>query len=230
LRIFTAVDQNEEAEAEEKVKALTPEELSAVLAATPEGWRTFMSFLAETGLRAGEAVEVRWSDLDRGKSMLTVARQFYRGEVGLPKGRKTRRIPVSARMDTMLWELRKQTRGADGDLIFTAERGHRIDQQNFAKRVLKPTCVAAGVGDWPSMHTMRHSCATQLFRDPDWTAAHVSKFLGHSDAGFTLRTYVHLTEGDLPTPDVLDSLDKAGEEARQADESHRNDEAVAAAQ
>ena len=57
-----------------------------------------------------------------------------------------------------------------------------------------------------------------------------AKFLGHSDAGFTLRTYVHLTEGDLPMPDVLDSLDKAEEEARQADESRQNDKAVAAAQ
>ena len=62
------------------------------------------------------------------------------------------------------------------------------------------------------------------------TAAHVSKFLGHSDAGFTLRTYVLLTEGDLPMPDVLDSLDKAVEEAGQADESRRNDVIVAAAQ
>jgi hypothetical protein len=28
----------------------------------------------------------------------------------------------------------------------------------------------------------------------------VQKFLGHSDPGFTLRTYVHLLPGDLPEP------------------------------
>ena len=57
-----------------------------------------------------------------------------------------------------------------------------------------------------------------------------AKFLGHSDPGFTLRTYVYLVESDLPMPDVLDSFDKAEEEARQADESRQNDKAVAAAQ
>jgi integrase len=225
VRIFAPVDQTEEAT--EKVKALKPEELSALLAATPEQWLTFMSFLAETGLRVGEAIEVRWSDLDRGKGVLTVARQFHRGTVTLPKGRKTRRIRVSKRMDAMLWEQRKQTKGADSDLVFTAERGSRIDQKNFAARVLKPACEAAGVGDWPSFHTMRHSCATQLFRT-GWNAPQVARFLGHSDAGFTLRTYVHLLDDDLPTNDVLDSLDKAAEEIRQADESRRNEVVVAA--
>jgi hypothetical protein len=29
----------------------------------------------------------------------------------------------------------------------------------------------------------------------------VQKFLGHSDPGFTLRTYVHLLDDDLPEPD-----------------------------
>jgi len=83
---------------------------------------------------------------------------------------------------------------------------------------------------WVSFHTMRHSCATQLFRNEKGLPLTFLKFLGHSDAGFTLRTYVHLTESDLPKPEVLDSLDKAAEEIRQADESRRNELVVAAAQ
>jgi len=31
-----------------------------------------------------------------------------------------------------------------------------------------------------------------------WNAKQVSKFLGHSDSGFTLRTYVHLLPEDMP--------------------------------
>jgi hypothetical protein len=34
-----------------------------------------------------------------------------------------------------------------------------------------------------------------------WNAVQVQKFLGHSDPGFTLRTYVHLLPEDLPTPE-----------------------------
>lgn len=39
-----------------------------------------------------------------------------------------------------------------------------------------------------------------LFRS-GWNAVQVQKFLGHSDPGFTLRTYVHLLPEDLPTPE-----------------------------
>jgi integrase len=235
LRSIAPARQDEEAD--EKVKALTPEELVRVLERAPDGWRPFFSFLAETGLRIGEAIEARWSDLDRGKGTLTVARQWHRGTVSLPKGRKTRRIPVSPTLDAMLWEHRKRTKAADGDMIFTAPEGGRIDQKNAGARVLKPACVAAGVGElvvdedtgkqraesWVSWHTFRHSCATQLFRS-GWNAAQVSRFLGHGDAGFTLRTYVHLLDEDLPVPGVLDSLAGGNTGATQATETGRNEQ------
>jgi integrase len=216
----------QEQEAAERVKAFTPEELAAVLEKIPAAWLPFFSFLAETGLRIGEAIEVRWCDVDRGKLTLNVARQYHRGDVVLPKGRKTRRIPISKRLDAMLWELRKQTKATDAELVFTAERGSRLDQKNLAARVLKPACVAAGVGEmakdekgglrpesWASFHTFRHTCATQLFRT-GWNAAQVSRFLGHSDAGFTLRTYVHLLDEDLPEPDVLGSIEASASAER----------------
>jgi integrase len=81
----------------------------------------------------------------------------------------------------------------------TSARGLRVDPHNLAVRVLKPASRAAGVGDWPGFHTFRHTCATMLFRR-GWNAVQVQKFLGHSDPGFTLRTYVHLLPEDLPTP------------------------------
>ncbi len=222
-----------EEESVEKVKALAPEELAAVIDHTPEQWRLFVQFLAETGLRIGEAIEMRWSDLDRGERKLTVGRQYNRGSVSLPKGRKTRRIPVSARLDGMLWEHRKATGAKDGELMFVGKQGARVDAKNLAARTLKVACVDAGVGElvdghpssWVSFHTFRHSCATQLFRN-GWNASQVSRFLGHADAGFTLRTYVHLLDEDLPEPDVLaslDLLDRGNNGATQPTETHRDE-------
>jgi hypothetical protein len=34
----------------------------------------------------------------------------------------------------------------------------------------------------------------------------VQKVLGHADAGFTLRTYIHLLPEDLPEPAFLDAI------------------------
>ncbi len=64
-------------------------------------------------------------------------------------------------------------------------------------RVLKPAAERAGVGRWPGFHTFRHTGASRLFVS-GWNAVQVQRFLGHSDPGFTLRTYIHLMPEDMP--------------------------------
>jgi integrase len=131
-----------------------------------------------------------------------VRRRSYRGSVDLPKGRKTRRVRLTPEMSRRLWALRKETRAGDDDLVFTNESGRRIQQPNLMTRVLKSAAERAGVGDWVGFHTFRHTCATVLFRS-GWNASQVQLFLGHSDAGFTLKRYLHLLPADLPEPTVL---------------------------
>ncbi len=208
-----ADDAGRDVDSEGDVKALSEDELALVLEQLPADWRSFFEFLSQTGLRIGEAVELRWRDVDLGQRWLHVRRRYYRGKVGLPKGRKKRRVRLSAAMATTLWALRKETRPGDDDLVFTSEKGLRIDASNLMSRVLKPAAVDAGLGErgksahgrsvavsWVGFHTFRHTCATMLFRR-GWNAVQVQRFLGHSDPGFTLRTYVHLLPEDLPEPD-----------------------------
>src|SRR5919109_272793 len=117
-----------ESEAEgEQVKALTEDELRALLAALPERVglstpRLFCEFLAQTGLRFGEAVEVRWSDIEGRR--LHVQRRYRKGRVGLPKGRKTRRVPLTGGMRRALWALPHAPKpgGAFDELVFVSER------------------------------------------------------------------------------------------------------------
>lgn len=193
---------------EDEVKALTEEELAALLAALPDEWRLFFQFLSETGLRIGEAVELRFRDLDLGGRWVHVRRAIYRGKVGKPKNGKPRRVRISVELARALWRARKD-RSGDNELVFVSERGRRLDQSNVMSRVLKPAAVEAGLGEWVQgkrgdraeswvgFHSFRHTCATRLFR-AGWNAAQVQRFLGHSDPGFTLRRYIHLLPEDLP--------------------------------
>lgn len=221
LRNLLPTDETENEQ--EKVKALTEDELTAILAELPEKIgrsrpRLFHEFLVQTGLRFGEAIEVRWGDIEGER--LHVQRRYRKGRVGLPKGRKTRRVPLTAGMARQLWTLRKDTRGADDALVFVSECGQRIDHSNTLRRVLKPAAVRAGLGcwivartaagkqkaeSWVAFHTFRHTCATVLFRH-GWNAVKVQKHLGHSDAGFTLRRYVHLLDQDMDAPDFMDTM------------------------
>lgn len=192
----------------EKVKALSEDDLRRLLKQLPEAWRFFFDFLSQTGLRIGEAIELRHSDVEG--NWLRVSRRYYRGRVGLPKGRKSRRVPMSRELARQLWALRKEGAVSD-DLVFTSAKGQRIDPSNVMSRVLKPAAIEADLGEWVGegahlradtwvgFHTFRHTCATRLFRS-GWNAVQVKDFLGHSDPGFTLRTYVHLLPEDLPEP------------------------------
>lgn len=214
----------------EVAKAMTGPELEALLGRLPGRWLPFFGFLAETGLRIGEAVEVRWQDLDLGSGWLSVERSFYRGKVGLPKGQRSRRVRLSDRMGRDLWALRKLSKASDDELVFVAEKGERVDQSNLMSRVLKPAAADAGLGvwivdkrarggrraeSWVGFHTFRHTCATVLFRS-GWNAAQVCRHLGHSDPGFTLRQYVHLLDADVPEPNILDGLAGNGMSTRRA--------------
>jgi integrase len=125
-----------------------------------------------------------------------------------------------------LWIRRTNARPAAEDLVSTSSRGVRIDSSNLMSRVLKPAAVAAGVGPWVGFHTFRHTCATALFRR-GWNAVQVQRYLGHSDAGFTLRCYVHLLDEDVPQPDFAAAVGNTW--ATQPTETGRSEVATVAA-
>jgi Phage integrase family len=66
--------------------------------------------------------------------------------------------------------------------------------------VASAVLTGAAGAPWIGFHSFLHTCATMLCRR-GWKAVQVQRFLGHSDPGFTQRTYVHLLDEDLPEPD-----------------------------
>lgn len=209
------------------VKSLTPEELTALLEATPPEWRLFVRFLAHTGLRIGEAVALRWEHVDLGRRRALVRERIYRGTVDHPKSRYGRRdVPLSPGMARDLWELRKASPHAgDQDPVFASQTGTPIDSANLYSRVFKPAAQRAGVG-WAGFHTLRHTAGTTFFR-AGWNAKQVQMVLGHHSPAFTLETYVHLLPDDLPDPDFLDAMEGSGPGSWAGDEHEFDPEAEA---
>lgn len=191
-----------DAPAEDNSKALTEEQLGQVIAASPPEWRTFVRFLAETGLRVGEAIALRWSDVDLGRRRINVRRRFYKGDLAPPKSRYGKRtVPLSAGLGRELW-LRRGSAG-DEALVFPARHGG-IVHASTAFRAVQAAGKAAGI-DGVGPHMLRHSCATRLFRN-GLNAKQVQLWLGHHSPAFTLATYVHLVADDLPEVAFLDEL------------------------
>lgn len=176
-------------------KALTEDQLARVLHLVPTAYRELLEFLAETGLRIGEASELRWRDIDFDGRRLHIQRAIARGVVGPPKSRfGIRLVPITAERAARLSE----RSGAPDDLVFANRCGDRIDSSNLQNRVMRPAAITAGVS-WATIHSLRHTCASRLFR-AGWNAKQVQMMLGHHSPAFTLATYVHLMPDDLPMP------------------------------
>jgi integrase len=179
---------------------MDPDQLAAVLNGIDPEWRLFFELLAGTGLRIGEALELRWGDLDLGAKRLHVRRQVSTdGTVSLPKTTTgVRAIPLSTSIARRLWRIQG---GAD-DLMFVGPRGEYVDRRWLRRYVLDPATEAAGV-PWVHFHTFRHTCASVLFAAGK-TPKQVQVF-GHTDPAFTLRAYVHLLDDGLGDAEFLDA-------------------------
>lgn len=189
---------------DEHARALTRGQLAALIAATDPQWRPLVTFLASTGLRISEALALRWKDLSLGNSLsVKVVRAVKVGgphKVGPPKSRASRRrVPLSTSV-AMELRLRRAESGwpGDDDLVFCSSTGTVMSDQNLRSRTLIPAARAAGV-PWASFHTLRHTFASLLFAEGR-NIRQVQALLGHADPAFTLRTYVHLLDGDVGGP------------------------------
>lgn len=182
----------------EHEKALTDAQLRAVIDAAPEPHRLLLTFLAETGLRISEAVALQRRDVDLDAARLVVRRRYSQGTVDAPKSIAGRRsVPLSSSMVDSLH--RQQTlETLPSDPVFPSRDGSPLDPANVLKRVMKPAAREAGV-PWAHLHTLRHTCASRLFRG-GWNAKQVQMLLGHHSPAFTMSTYVHLMPDDLPAP------------------------------
>ncbi len=205
-------------------RALTEEELARVIGETPEEWRLFVRFLAQTGVRIGEGIALRWGDVDFGARRVKVRRRIYKGRVDVPKSRYgVRDIPISTSLAQELWRWRAASANtADDAPLFPSKTGTHLNGENLLGRLLKPAVIRAGV-PWAGFHTLRHTCASMLFR-AGWNAKQVQVVLGHHSPAFTLATYVHLVPEDLPEPKFPELLagpaPASGEDARKPTPDH----------
>lgn len=185
----------------EEQKALKWPEICTLANALPEPCATLVVFLAQTGLRIGEAMGLRWSRVNLTAEPLTVDGQeipplsllvrenYVMGKYQTLKTKSAvRTIPIPEWLASRLLMLSFSDASMDWAVFANSTKKTPIDQHNLARRVLKPIAIAHGMG-WVSWHTFRHSHTTMAERAGLSTAERM-KLLGHSEAAVTM-SYTH---------------------------------------
>jgi integrase len=152
-----------------------------------------ITLLTLTGLRIGEALGLRWGDVDLLGEKLNVRSNLNRdGTLGPPKTDAGKReVWLSPGLVEMLLRL-KGLDATDDEYLFAGTAGAPISYTNFRKRGFAPAVRAAGLeGNGLTVHSLRHAAASVLIAS-GLSVVDVAAVLGHSNAAVTLSIYAHL--------------------------------------
>jgi integrase len=176
---------------------------------------TLWTVLAATGLRRGEALALRWRDVNLETGAISVRRSAgivrNKGEApvlveGDPKSGKPRVVDLDAGTVAELRAQRKARGGVhlnhirDDALVFADHEGRPLSPEGVTRRFRMDLALcrkALGDGAPPAirLHDLRHTHATALLLAK--VPVHVvSQRLGHASATITLQVYAHVMPGN----------------------------------
>ncbi len=163
-------------------------------------------FVLQTGLRTGELIGLKWSDIDFENRTMKIERTMeYRysvGEwrVGPPKSKSGyRTIPLTDEAIRILENQRSKNKSLKlipfewKDSIFLCRNGTPVKNSTYDTGLFK-YCDRIGIPRF-SMHVLRHTFATRCI-EAGMKPKTLQKILGHSNIGITMNLYVHITEDE----------------------------------
>ena len=163
-------------------------------------------FVLQTGLRTGELIGLKWSDIDFENRTMKIERSMeYRykvGEwrVGPPKSKSGyRTIPLTDEAIRILENQRAKNKKLKlipiewNDTVFLCRNGTPVKNSTYDTGLFK-YCDRVGIPHF-SMHVLRHTFATRCI-EGGMKPKTLQKISGHSNIGITMNLYVHITEDE----------------------------------
>lgn len=198
-------------EAGQEALAYTAKEVKNILQCleqdnAPLHWKAYIRLLAETGLRRGEALGLKWEDINDKTGEILVKRTLcYTSKKGVftntPKSGKPRIVTVSPVVLGMFAKMKQEQQDAHKAIMFKSPLSGFVFQQEGIDEPMHPQSPTRyfkrlgkkyGIKDFHP-HKMRHSYASIAITGGEDIAS-VSEVLGHADKALTLRMYTHADE------------------------------------
>lgn len=164
----------------------TEEELCRLIEAIDQPVvRAAVEFMAKTGLRCGEATNLKVEEIDY---------QFERIHVIAGKGGKYRSVPIAQSLLPVMQQYEQSVRSTDSPYFFATTKTGRLSAQ-YINFTLKRITKELGWKKKITNHTLRRTFATNLYKRGVGLET-IKTLLGHESIR-TTSIYLQLQEEDL---------------------------------
>jgi len=191
-----------------KADFLTPKEVRLLLASLPGKHYAMILTAITSGLRIGELLAMKWSNLDWQSGTYhvqeTLTRKRDTQEAGLADVKTESSAQPVDLTPTCLDALREHQREQkeirlkredyqDQGLVFALDSGKPMNDGNVVNRIFHPALDDAGLRRI-NLHSLRHTCASLLIAQGE-NPKYVQKQMRHASVQITFDTYGHLMPG-----------------------------------
>ena len=186
----------EEETTEAKKAPLNAQEVTKIINYFQErhpNYAPFVEFLLFSGVRTGEAVGLRWKDINLDKQTIQIQQSISRERGGYKKVRKrpkTLQSLRSLRMSDRIYELFlriKPEQVSPDELIFKSSHGCIIDHGNFRSQYWKPALEKLNI-PYRKPYATRHTLLSEAL-ESGLTIPQVAAIAGHKDGRMILQHY-----------------------------------------
>lgn len=204
-----------------KLDDVLNEQEAEILLAAGRGTQigSIVSVVLAVGLRKGEALALRWNEIDLDAKTLEVRATLKRRtgfglQIDTPKTEHgTRIVPLASfAVDALRDQRRRQIENRlsageswkESDYVFTSIIGTPVDPANISKQ-FRSLCIKAGIRP-RRFHALRHSAAT-IMRNNGVSMEVISKMFGHAGYAITADIYARVLPSlQEEAANVMDSL------------------------
>jgi len=150
--------------------------------------RVMLRLMLDTGLRLSEMIHLRWKDIDLNSGKVMVRQG---------KGAKDRTLWTGeANLSELVkWQARQAAECTGPALVvFSTKKGGKLNPA-YVQRMVNRYAINAGILKHITPHTLRHTFATDLYRETT-NIRLTQKALGHSNLA-TTQIYTHIVDEEL---------------------------------
>jgi len=179
------------------IKPFTVEEVGLMLKGSEDWYRNYLAVAFYTGMRIGEILALKWSDIDMNKRKIHVRRSISQGSETTPKTiGSVRQIPIFDTLWTYLQDQYRHTGLSNSYLFVSKMTGSAFnDATSLRDARWVPMLKRLGI-PYRQQKNTRHTFAVQMLNSGTMKITDISRLMGHNSTQMLLTRYAKFIKSE----------------------------------